>query len=100
MKKKRSGEMSKGRVWNKGKRNGGGGPPAGSGYKTKMNVNHSGNENQADKSSNTLQQGSINETGAASGSAENRIDRVVRMNRENWVARQDRVKREKPGNHS
>jgi hypothetical protein len=71
--------MSKGRVWNKGKRNGGGGPAPGTGYKEKT---------------------------AAAAQAEgqsveiidhkNPINQVQRMNRENWVERPVRINREQP----
>jgi hypothetical protein len=58
--------MSKGRVWNKGKRNGGGGPPEGS--KTKKPA--------ADSIEVIL---------------DPRIDAIKRMNRENWVVRPARA---------
>jgi hypothetical protein len=72
-------EMSKGRVWNKGKRNGGGGPPEGS-------VSH------VVKKANpgTVDNNIVN--------IDSKIDRVERMNRENWVVRPARVVREKEGN--
>ena len=78
--------MSKGRVWNKGKRNGGGGPPGGS----------SKSKGLVQTKASTSSPGPI-----ATGSAENNgvinpIDRVQRMNRENWVVRPARVVREVP----
>ncbi|MEW9701349.1 hypothetical protein [Paenibacillus sp. SI8] len=73
--------MSKGRVWNKGKRNGGGGPPAGTGYKAKLAA-----EQQAANS------GVVSETIDPA----NPINQVKRMNRENWVEGPVRMKREVP----
>lgn len=75
--------MSKGRVWNKGKRNGGGGPIIGS---------KELEEAKSQKKAIQLQQ----ENGiAANSEAANPIDHVARMNRENWVVRPARVKPEK-----
>ncbi|WP_261305592.1 hypothetical protein [Paenibacillus andongensis] len=71
--------MSKGRVWNKGKRNGGGGPAPGTGYKEKLAA-----AMQAEgKSVEVID-------------LKNPINQVQRMNRENWVERPVRVNREQP----
>lgn len=70
--------MSKGRVWNKGKRNGGGGPAAGTGYKEKLA---------------TMQ---AEGKPAPIIDLKNPINQVQRMNRENWVERPVRVNREQP----
>ncbi|NRF96287.1 hypothetical protein HQN89_36665 [Paenibacillus frigoriresistens] len=71
--------MSKGRVWNKGKRNGGGGPAPGTGYKEKLAA-----AMQADgKPVEVID-------------LKNPINQVQRMNRENWVERPVRVNREQP----
>jgi hypothetical protein len=69
--------MSKGRVWNKGKRNGGGGPPEGTGYKAKLAT-----EQQA--------------SGIEIIDPTNPINQVKRMNRENWVDRPVRPSRSLP----
>ncbi|TXK79839.1 hypothetical protein [Paenibacillus sp. N3.4] len=68
--------MSKGRVWNKGKRNGGGGPAPGTGYKEKL----------AASQPETHKVEVID--------LSNPINQVKRMNRETWVERQARVNRE------
>jgi hypothetical protein len=76
--------MSKGRVWNKGKRNGGGGPPKDAASKAGADVK---------KSSSSQVGGTI----AADNNIvdpNNPINRVARMNRENWVVRQAPVKRD------
>lgn len=71
--------MSKGRVWNKGKRNGGGGPAPGTSYKEKLAA--------------TMQaEGKTVEV----IDLKNPINQVQRMNRENWVERPVRVNREQP----
>jgi hypothetical protein len=67
--------MSKGRVWNKGKRNGGGGPAEGSKELAEAKANKK----------MELQQQEL---------TVNPIDRVARMNRKNWVERPTRVKPE------
>jgi hypothetical protein len=76
--------MSKGRVWNKGKRNSGGGPIEGS------------KELAEAKAKKKL----VLEEPAAGMTEEivNPIDQVARMNRENWVVRPARVKPEKQDN--
>jgi hypothetical protein len=74
--------MSKGRVWNKGKRNGGGGPVEGSKELAEAKA----------KKKIALQQQDI--SADINGLASNPIDRVARMNRENWVVRPTRVKPE------
>lgn len=77
--------MSKGRVWNKGKRNGGGGPAPGTGYKEVDNIN----KNKSTSISSTPQDGSS----ASENTISSRVDRVEPMKRENWVTRPKRVKR-------
>jgi hypothetical protein len=67
--------MSKGRVWNKGKRNGGGGPAEGSKELAEAKANKKMELQQQELTANP-------------------IDRVVRMNRENWVERPTRIKPE------
>ena len=74
--------MSKGRVWNKGKRNGGGGPIEGSKELA---------EAKAQKKI-ALQHQEVSSD--INGGVSNPIDRVARMNRENWVERPTRVKSE------
>jgi hypothetical protein len=74
--------MSKGRVWNKGKRNGGGGPVEGSKELA---------EAKAQKKI-ALQHQKV--SSGINGEVSNPIDRVARMNRENWVVRPTRVKPE------
>ncbi|WNR46310.1 hypothetical protein [Paenibacillus roseipurpureus] len=69
--------MSKNRVWNKGKRNGGGGPAPGTGYKEKLAA-----------AQTELQVEVID--------AANPINQIKRMNRENWVERPTRVVRNSP----
>lgn len=78
--------MSKGTVWNKGKRNGGGGPPPGTGYKEVL------------KKSNSRTQPEV--SNAAENNMPTRIDRVERMNRENWVSKPARVKKEEKPDQS
>lgn len=70
--------MSKNRVWNKGKRNGGGGPAPGTGYKEKL-------------AAEQKEAGIVPEI-----DARNPINQVRRMNRENWVERPSRVVRQQP----
>jgi hypothetical protein len=72
--------MSKGRVWNKGKRNGGGGPAEGSKELAEAKARKNGVLPKEEISSNTDVE------------AANPIDRVGRMTRENWVVRPTRVK--------
>ena len=72
--------MSKGRVWNKGKRNGGGGPVEGNKELAEAKARKNGVLPQEEVSSD------VNVETA------NPIDRVGRMNRENWVVRPTRVK--------
>jgi hypothetical protein len=67
--------MSKGRVWNKGKRNGGGGPPGGN--KTKKPA-----------------------TESIEVVVDPRINTIERMNRENWVVRPARAIPENTNNES
>lgn len=69
--------MSKGRVWNKGKRNGGGGPAPGTGYKEKLAATQP-------------------EVKAEVIDLSNPVNQVKRMNRETWVERQTRIAREQP----
>ncbi|KRF11167.1 hypothetical protein [Paenibacillus sp. Soil787] len=71
--------MSKGRVWNKGKRNGGGGPATGTGYKEKLAA--------------AMQ---VEGKPVEVIDLKNPINQVQRMNRENWVERPVRVNREQP----
>jgi hypothetical protein len=76
--------MSKNRVWNKGKRNGGGGPlkdAAASKAGTEI------------KKSNTQESGSSTADNSVVD-PNNPINRVARMNRENWVNRQAPVIRD------
>jgi hypothetical protein len=70
--------MSKNRVWNKGKRNGGGGPVPGTGYKEKIA--------EAAKAEGKNPEIDYN----------NPINQVRPMKRENWVQRPVRVIREQP----
>jgi hypothetical protein len=79
--------MSKGRVWNKGKRNGGGGPP-GNG---KSKVLPSSQD-----SSDGLQR--IEPISTESSDINSQINRVERMNRDNWVVRPARAIRKESGN--
>jgi hypothetical protein len=74
--------MSKGRVWNKGKRNGGGGPVEGN------------KELAQAKEAKKLgdQQPEASPVLPNNDEANNPINRVTRMNRENWVERPVRVK--------
>jgi hypothetical protein len=76
--------MSKGRVWNKGKRNGGGGPIEGN--------KDLADAKQAKKPA--LPQEETGSVGIIQDEAINPINRVTRMNRENWVERPTRVKPE------
>ena len=69
--------MSKGRVWNKGKRNGGGGPPIVEVSKDSVGVNA--------------------ESSVSGGVIDNKVDRIERVNRENWVSRAAWVDRKKSG---
>ncbi|MFD0679255.1 MULTISPECIES: hypothetical protein [unclassified Paenibacillus] len=77
--------MSKGRVWNKGKRNGGGGPPGGSKNKA------------ATSKENPHQQAGAVPTESHIVDMDNPINRVTRMNRENWVVRPARIIRKESG---
>lgn len=79
--------MSKGRVWNKGKRNGGGGPPEGSKSKAASTANNN--------STSTETEAPVTSEPTAS---ETRINTVKRMNRENWVERPARVTPKQPRN--
>jgi hypothetical protein len=72
--------MSKGRVWNKGKRNGGGGPVEGSKELAEAKAQKKGAPLQEEINSDINRE------------VPNPIDRVARMNRENWVVRPTRVK--------
>lgn len=67
--------MSKNRVWNKGKRNSGGGPAPGTGFKEKLAAA------QAEEKVEVID-------------LTNPINQVKRMSRENWVERPTRVLRE------
>ncbi|NQX65272.1 hypothetical protein HQN90_03925 [Paenibacillus alba] len=71
--------MSKGRVWNKGKRNGGGGPAPGTSYKEKL----AATLHEEGKSVEIID-------------LKNPINQVKRMNRDNWVERPVRVTGQKP----
>jgi hypothetical protein len=83
--------MSKGRVWNKGKHNGGkGGPLKGKSSKVEA----------ADKSKQIAPPEEKSPTEAGGVVVESRIDRVGRMNRDHWVSRPARVTSEKPGNET
>jgi hypothetical protein len=73
----RSGGVSKGRVWNKGKRNGGGGPP------------------KADKVTGSPQE--VETTPTIKINVEHRTERIKPMNRDNWVSRPPRSSHEKAG---
>ncbi|NOV04520.1 hypothetical protein [Paenibacillus planticolens] len=70
--------MSKNRVWNKGKRNGGGGPAPGTGYKEKL-------------AEEAREEGKNPEIDYA-----NPINQVRPMKRDNWVERPVRVVRQQP----
>lgn len=76
--------MSKGRVWNKGKRNGGGGPIEGNKELVEAK--------EAKKRALLQQEAGSSDLG--NDEAINPINRVTRMNRENWVERPVRVKPE------
>lgn len=76
--------MSKGRVWNKGKRNGGGGPIEGN--------KELAEAKEAKKRALLQQEAGSSDLG--NDEAINPINRVTRMNRENWVERPVRVKPE------
>lgn len=84
--------MSKGNVWNKGKHNGGKGGP----LKGKINNVRA----VSSESKQILPQEEKISTEAGGVVVESRIDRIGKMNRENWVSRPARVKSEKPGNES
>jgi hypothetical protein len=84
--------MSKGRVWNKGKRNGGGGPLEGKSSKLEAAANASVNLSQEE--TNTAQ------SGASVPSIDSRVDSIKPMNRANWVSRPARVTRENPEHKS
>jgi hypothetical protein len=75
--------MSKKSVWNKGKHNGGGGSPKAAASKTGTVAKNSG-----------AQSASTSQDGNHMIDTNNPINRVVRMNRENWVERQAPVKRD------
>jgi hypothetical protein len=68
--------VSKGRVWNKGKRNSGGGPP------------------KANKEVDSTQP--INATPTIKINVEHRTERIKRMNRDNWVSGPARPNRGNP----
>ncbi len=72
--------MSKGRVWNKGKRNGGDGPAEGSKELADAKTRKNGVLPQVEASADVV------------ADEANPIDRVGRMNRDNWVVRPARVK--------
>jgi hypothetical protein len=71
--------MSKNSIWNKGKRNGGGGPPGGS--KTKSN----------ERSRNPPLPQETGSTESIAGIIDPRMNTVSRMNRKNWIERPARV---------
>lgn len=79
--------MSKGRVWNKGKRNGGGGPPESS--KSKLPASTAAG-NSSPKKVATVPV--VNDGGIK----DNPVNVVKRMNRENWVERPARVINKEP----
>jgi hypothetical protein len=79
--------MSKGRVWNKGKRNGGGGTPASSKSKAVTSTK---------ESSTGLQP--IEHVSTEISDAHSQINRVERMNRDNWVVRPARAIRKESNN--
>ncbi|SFL08403.1 hypothetical protein SAMN03159341_103126 [Paenibacillus sp. 1_12] len=81
-----SGEMSKGRVWNKGKRNGGGGPPEGKSSKAIAAANKS---SIAPLQEESTEQAVVKEV--------TRVDQIKPMNRANWVSRPARITPEKQG---
>ncbi|WP_240418312.1 hypothetical protein [Paenibacillus periandrae] len=84
--------MSKGRVWNKGKRNGGGGPPAGKSSKAIAAANKSSIAPPQEESAAT-EQAVVQEV--------SRVDQIKPMNRTNWVSRPARITPEKKGaNHT
>jgi hypothetical protein len=72
--------MSKGRVWNKGKRNGGGGPTRSSESKV---------QTSSKDSSSGLQP--IEPVSTESSGTNSQVNRVERMNRDNWVVRPSRI---------
>ncbi|HEY0828749.1 MAG TPA: hypothetical protein VGE40_11675 [Bacilli bacterium] len=82
--------MSKGRVWNKGKRNGGGGPPKSPNLSPPRDGRDGADtglvkREAAEKSlDNTISTASLE-----------RIEQVKPANRASWVTRPARVKREK-----
>lgn len=84
--------MSKGRVWNKGKRNGGGGPPEGKSSKAIAAANKS-SITSSQEETGTPEQAVVQEV--------TRIDQIKPMNRANWVSRPARITPEKKGtNHT
>lgn len=76
--------MSKGKVWNRGKHNGGGLPPR------KLNKDLIPAANISESMQPELQVGK-------SDSIPTRINTVQRMNRDNWVQRATPIKRENKG---
>lgn len=75
--------MSKNRVWNKGKHNGG--PPKGSKSIAPIKTADSLGANNAATADGS--------PGGNNGRANNRVDLIKPMNRENWVERQTRASR-------
>ncbi|MEX2460728.1 MAG: hypothetical protein WD469_05430 [Paenibacillaceae bacterium] len=76
--------MSKGRVWNKGKRNGGGGPIEGNKELAEAKA----------KKKIALELQEVSADGSVNAEVVNPINLVKRMNREEWVTRPARVKPE------
>ncbi|MCR8644720.1 hypothetical protein NV379_18865 [Paenibacillus sp. N1-5-1-14] len=76
--------MSKGRVWNKGKRNGGAGPPADKVSHVKKKVGAG------------LRQEGVQVAVDKTATIDSPLNRVGKMNRTNWVERPKRVKRDQP----
>jgi hypothetical protein len=75
--------MSKGKVWNKGKHNGGKGGPL---------LGKSSNINKVSfKSEPAPSQEEGNSAEAGAIVAESRVDRIKKMNREHWISRPSRA---------
>ncbi|MCU6794058.1 MULTISPECIES: hypothetical protein [Paenibacillus] len=83
--------MSKGRVWNKGKRNGGGGPPEGKSSKAIAAANKSSIAPPQEESGMS-EQAVVKEV--------TRVDQIKPMNRANWVSRPARITPEKKGTNN
>jgi hypothetical protein len=79
--------VSKGRVWNKGKHNGG--PPKGSkSIAPAKAIDSLRTNNESDAG--------VGAPGGNAGGTSHRVDLVKRMNRDNWVERQTRASRDTP----